>query len=196
MLRPRIGLGWFGAWALATAMACKPTSIPVAAGTAPRPVVSGERTGVVTPVPWPPPGALSPSDYHKRLFEAFARCGQFDLGRLDGQWAVSDSAEFLKVREVWICDGHIRWRDELGLINDICISQIAKVPGGLNVEGAWHEDWHDLGDAKGIYIRLRESTRDLSVEASAWDDAPTELSRLFTLVRSGVASGPQVCPFE
>jgi len=150
---------------------------------------------------WPPPVALTRSEYDHRLFQAFALCELFDLGRLDGRWSVSSpspgvSAPGVSAPEVWICDGHIRWRNEIGLVNDICITRVTKVPNGLNCEAAWHEDWHDPGDAGGLYVRIREVDGRLIVDASSWDGEPTQFFPFFTLIRASPESGRQACPFD
>lgn len=73
---------------------------------------------------------------------------------------------------------------------------VSPAPGGLTGEAVWHEDWNDPGDASGIYLRLREANGSLIVEASSWNEAPGEVWKFFTLVRSGDAKGRQVCPFD
>ena len=197
LLRTRFGLACCAAWALTTAMACQatPSPAPTTTTTPPRRAATAKVTPVGARSPWPPREPLNRSDYEKRLFEAFTRCQQFDLERLDGRWTVSESRALPAGSAVWICQGHIRWRDSIELINDICISQLAELPEGLHAEGVWHEDWHDPGDASGLYIRLRESNGHLIVDVSPWDEAP-EVVTLFTLLRAGAAQAHEACPFE
>ena len=130
--------------------------------------------------------------YRLRLFTAFNECGKHDLGTLDGQWTTLNPP----TREVWLCDGHIRWLDH-GLVNDICISGQTAVNGGIDAEGAWHEDWHDPGDASGLDLYLREQREGLSVEAADWEE-PGNTFQFFLLKRkpdSGDHPGMQ-CPIE
>lgn len=152
-----------------------------------------ERTTAVAPAPWPSLVALTHGEYEKRLAEDSIQCEQSDLGRLDGQWIVLDSPRYPAVSEVWMCQGHIRWRGDMRHLNDICMSRLAEVPGGLNAEGTWHEDFHD---ASGLYVRLREADQRLIVDVSTWDAAPPTFSTFFSLVRSDSAQGYQPCPLE
>jgi hypothetical protein len=183
-----LALAGTGGCAAPPAVAAQASTSPTAAHT--------QQVASASDVAWPPPVALSRSEYDHRLFQAFALCEMFDLGRLDGRWTVSSPSPGVSAPEVWICDGHIRWRHENGLVNDICITRIAKVPNGLNCEAAWHEDWHEPGDAGGLYVRLREVDGRLIVDASSWDVEPTQFSPFFTLTRASPESGHQSCPFE
>jgi hypothetical protein len=74
------------------------------------------------------------------------------------------------------------------------MSRAAEVPGGLNAEGTWQEDFHHPGDGSGLYVRLRESDERLLVDVSPWDVAPTEFSTFFSLVRLDAARGHEPCP--
>jgi hypothetical protein len=192
--RMRIGSVAVSTWALAAVVACQatPSAAPPVAAPARLEPVGG--TAAVAPAQWPPTVALTRSEYEKRLSEASAQCEQFDLGALDGHWIVVDSRPYPAVGEVWMCDGHIRWRGETGQINDICMSRAAQVPGGLNAEGTWQEDLHHPEDASGLYVRLRKSDERLRVDVSSWDAAPSEFSTFFSLVRLDTANGHEACP--
>lgn len=179
--------------ALGTSCATPPTRAPAPPAGASE--TRGTHADAVT-TQWPPLAPLGRNDYDLRLREALLRCGQVDVARLDGAWTASGPGEFASIAEVWICEGHIRWRNQIGLVNDICMSQVTEVPDGFNGEGVWHEDWHDPGDASGLYVRIRESSGTLFVEASPWDDDPGKLSPFFTLRRSGSTNGRYACPIE
>jgi len=195
MFRPmRIGAIAHSMLALTALVACQATPHAALQVASPRPAASLVSARAVAPVSWPPPAALTHSEYEERLTEASARCEQFDLGPLEGHWIVVDSQPYPAVGEVWMCDGHIRWRGETGRINDICMSRAAEVPGGLNAEGTWHEDSQAAGNASGLYVRLREADEQLLVEVSPWDAAPREFSTFFSLVRVDAAKGREHCP--
>lgn len=195
--RMRIRSATVATWALTALVACQAApSTPPPRVVSPASMESAPRATAAAPAPWPPPVALTRGEYDKRLSEASFRCEEFDLGELEGRYVVADSRPYPGVGEVWMCDGHIRWRLETGQISDICLSRTAQVPGGLNAEGTWHEDFHDLGDASGLYVRLREFDQRLLVDVSAWDDSPAEFSPFFSLARLDSAKGREHCPFE
>ena len=134
-------------------------------------------------------GATSES----RLFDAFIQCGRHDLGVLDGRWVSTEP----KPRDVWLCEGHIRWMSDVPLVSDVCLSEIRPVRGGLDAEGTWHEDWHDPGDAAGLSLRLRGDDQNLSIEVADWEN-DKEWARFFQLRRAPAAgAGPNMaCPLK
>jgi hypothetical protein len=149
----------------------------------------------------PPTQEYGSQAYQQRLFEGFRECGNHDLGRFDGRWFTVDSP----IREVWICDGHIRWM-ERGQVSDICMSSVRTVAGGMDArrgrdrlpaEATWHEDWHDQGDASGLSVYLREREQGLSVDAADWEEPGTTF-QFFVLKRSHDPAERRnmPCPFE
>lgn len=189
----RIGSVVVSALAAISLVACQATPSAARRVESSGRAASVERSTPLAPAPWPSPVALTHGEYEERLAEDSIQCEQSDLGRLDGQWIVLDSPRYPAVSEVWMCQGHIRWRGDMGHLNDICMSRLAEVPGGLNAEGTWHEDFRD---ASGLYVRLREADQRLIVAVSAWDAAPPTFSTFFSLVRSESAQGYQPCPSE
>ena len=195
-IRMHIGFLVVSVWVLTDLVGCQATpSVALRVVSSERTELV-ERTTAVTPAPWPPPVALTRSEYEERLSEASAHCEQSDLGRLDGRWIVVDSRPYPAVGEVWMCEGHIRWRGGAGPVNDICMSRTVEVPGGLNAEGTWHEDLQHPADASGLYVRVRESDERLLVDVAPWDVAPVEFSEFFSLVRLDGAKEHEPCPFE
>jgi hypothetical protein len=119
LLGMRIGSLAVSVWAVAVCVACQATPSAPLRVVSSAPAQSVERATVVAPAAWPPPAALTRGEYEQHLSEASARCEQFDLGPLDGHWIVVDSRPYPAVGEVWMCDGHIRWRGETGRTSDI-----------------------------------------------------------------------------
>lgn len=66
---------------------------------------------------------LSRAEYDQRLVAAFEECERHPLPKLDGHWIDTASAQ---TPDVWICEGHIRWKSEYGLLSDICFSRVVR----------------------------------------------------------------------
>jgi hypothetical protein len=105
-------------------------------------------------------------------------CGQHDLGNLDGHWMAVAS----KIKDVWICDGTIRFRAAWGGLSDICVTSIRRLTDGIDAEAVYHEDIDDPGDASGFYLYFRHRGQYLAVEMAPWDEPGTR-SDFFVLER-------------
>lgn len=55
-----------------------------------------------------------------------------------------------------------------------------QIEGGVEAEGAFHEDLHDPGDASGLYLYLRYQDRRLAIDAADWED-PSDRSPFLSL---------------
>jgi hypothetical protein len=171
---------------------CQPQPKPSSSPASSTAVASATTLEAPAPPPKPPPPLEHGSnEYDERLFGAFKECGWHDLGKLDGRWFDVTSP----ATDVWICAGHIRWTHVA--LTDLCISKTTVVEGGLDAEAVWHEDWHDPGDASGLYLYLRERADELSVEAADWE-TPHERFSFFALKRNpSPADRPKMrCPLE
>lgn len=162
--------------AIAACQPPPPTLSPAAQPTAPVP------SGPVASTPIAPlTKALQygTDAYLERLFAAFRECGRHEVPKFDGHWLNSESAE----RDIWICEGRIRWQAGWGRVSDICFSRISVVAGGFDAEGTWHEDLHDPGDASGLALYVRQREGRLVIDVADWED-PTHIQRFFTLERA------------
>jgi len=143
-----------------------------------------ESTAEEVQAPAPPPASSPPSrsmkhdDIKRRLFAAFEQCGRHPLPKFDGHWVNSTPLG----RDVWFCEGRIRWRTQFGGTMDICISKVTPVTGGMDVEGVWHEDLHDPGDASGVHLQIRDREGGLSVEMASFEE-PSNRSPFLLLER-------------
>jgi hypothetical protein len=128
-----------------------------------------------------------------RLHAGFEECGLHRVPALDGHWVTTQAP----IRDVWICEGRIRWTAQWGGVSDICFSKVSKVDGGLDAEGVWHEDLHDPGDASGLYLHVRRDGSRLSINAASWEE-PNAAALLFLLERkAGATDQPGMkCPLN
>jgi hypothetical protein len=117
-------------------------------------------------------------EYLQRLFAAFDECGKHDLNGLDGHWVVTGSPS----RDVWICEGRIRWRAAWGGIQELCVSAARAVQGGVDAEAAFREDINEPGDASGLNLYLRQVGTRLAIDAVDWEE-PDKRSQFFSLER-------------
>jgi hypothetical protein len=124
------------------------------------------------------PMAHGSEAYLGRLWRGFLECGRHELAKLDGHWSVAGSP----AREVWICDGRMRWRADWGGVSEMCFSEANTVDGGIEGEGILHEDLNDPGDAQGFYIFLKYRNGRLAIEAAGWEE-PSSRSQFFLLER-------------
>jgi hypothetical protein len=131
------------------------------------------------------------AEYRSRLFAAFAACGQHDLGNLDGHWMAVGS----KLKDVWICDGTIRFRQEWGGLSDVCISSIRRRSDGIDAEAAYHEDIDDPGDASGAYLYFSHRGDHVAIEMEFWDEPGTRSDFLVLERKREPSDAPNMkCP--
>src|SRR5262249_11980686 len=109
----------------------------------------------------------------KRLYAAFEECGRHLMPKLAGHWTNTGSP----VKDVWICEGRVRWKPQWGGMSEICFSKVNAVAGGFETEGVWHEDLNDPGDASGVHVYVRELGERVSLELASWE-APNKRTQL------------------